>query len=56
MWVRDKQAHGWKLGPEKTPCGRPTRAWSSTASSPDYQRDKNRLFVAIVRSMTHDMF
>jgi hypothetical protein len=55
MWVRDKQEHGWKLGPEKDSEAKTHPCMVPYQELPDYQRDKNRLFVAIVRSLTHDM-
>ena len=51
-----KQAHGWKYGPEKDPQAKTHPCIVPYDKLPDEQRDKSRLFVAIVRSMTHDMF
>jgi hypothetical protein len=54
MWVRDKAARGWKLGPEKDARLRTHPCMVPYWELPDYQRDKNRLFVGIVRAMIHD--
>jgi hypothetical protein len=53
-WLRQKKADGWTLGPKdnerKThPCMVPYD------QLPQGQRDKNRLFVGIVRELTYDM-
>ena len=55
-WLEDKRRNGWVYGEEKDP-GRKTHPCIVPYDQlPDYQRDKNRLFVAIVRAMTHDMY
>lgn len=55
-WVRDKLAHGWTLGPVKDPQAKTHPCMLPYGELPDWQRDKNRLFVAIVRALTHDMY
>jgi len=54
-WVRDKQEHGWTLGPEKDSERRTHPCLVPYWDLPDYQRDKNRLFVSTVRALDHDM-
>jgi RyR domain-containing protein len=55
-WVRDKERHGWTLGDEKDSQRKTHPCLVRYEELPDWQRDKNRLFVAIVRSLTHDMY
>jgi len=55
-WMADKAAHGWKYGPEKDAGAKTHPCMVPYDELPDYQRDKSRLFVAIVRTMTHDMY
>jgi hypothetical protein len=55
-WVEDKRRNGWTLGPEKDSERKTHPCMVPYDRLPDYQRDKDRLFVAIVRTMTHDMY
>jgi hypothetical protein len=55
-WLEDKKAHGWRYGPEKDSEQKTHPCLVPYDKLPDYQRDKNRLFVAIVRALTHDMY
>ena len=56
QWMRDKIAHGWTYGPEKDAQAKRHPCLVPYDELPDEQRDKSRLFVAIFRAMTHDMF
>jgi hypothetical protein len=56
QWMRDKAAHGWRYGPEKNSQAKTHPCMVAYDELPDEQRDKSRLFVAIVRALTHDMF
>lgn len=54
-WARDKREHGWTWGPVKDPAAKTHPCLVPYDELPDYQRDKNRVFVALVRALTHDM-
>ncbi|WP_300613928.1 RyR domain-containing protein [Trebonia sp.] len=55
-WLRDKAAHGWTYGPEKDSRAKTHPCMVPYGELPAEQRDKSRLFVAIVRALTHDMY
>ena len=55
-WAGDKRRNGWTPGPEKDSERKTHPCLVPYDKLPDYQRDKNRLFVAIVRALTHDMY
>lgn len=54
-WLADKRAHGWTYGPDKDPERKTHPCMVPYDQLPDYQRDKNRLFIALVRALDHDM-
>ncbi|HLI38721.1 MAG TPA: RyR domain-containing protein [Streptosporangiaceae bacterium] len=55
-WLRDKREHGWQYGPEKDSQAKTHPCMVPYDKLPAEQRDKSRLFVAIVRVLTHDMY
>lgn len=55
-WRQDKIDHGWVWGPVKDSVSKTHPCLVSYDNLPSEQRDKNRLFLAIVSALTHDMY
>jgi RyR domain len=53
-WLRDKAARGWRYGQEKDAQARTHPCMVPYDQLPAEQRDKDRLFIAIVRALAHD--
>jgi hypothetical protein len=51
-WCRDKTEHGWTYGPVKDAVARTHPCLVPYDQLPDGQREKNRVFIAVVEAMT----
>jgi hypothetical protein len=53
-WMKGKRDHGWTYGPVKDAGKKTHPCLVAYGELPDHQKDKDRLFMAIVDSLTGD--